>query len=166
MTILESFRVLAHAGYIPQRGPVEFQWFAAEEAGLLGSLDVAKYKRDLDVPISAMLEFDMTGWIKKDSPEVINFVTSQANPALTNWTAKVADTYCDIPTQLSSIDGTGAGSDYMSYTQYGYPSAFACESAFVDMEPKIHTVGDTLTQTDGGKMSASVSGAQVQITSG
>lgn len=54
---MEAFRVLAHRGFIPERGPVEFHWYAAEEAGLLGSLDIAGYKRDINATVGAMLEF-------------------------------------------------------------------------------------------------------------
>lgn len=57
MSILEAFRVLAGRGFIPARGPVEFHWYAAEEAGLLGSLDVAGYKKDRGEKIGAMMEF-------------------------------------------------------------------------------------------------------------
>ena len=57
VTILEAFRILAQRGFIPERGPVEFQWYAAEEAGLLGSMDIARYKKDTGASISAMLEF-------------------------------------------------------------------------------------------------------------
>jgi bacterial leucyl aminopeptidase len=57
ITILETFRVLAHSGYIPQDGPVEFHWYAAEEGGNLGSQAVARYKKDSGVAIGAMMEF-------------------------------------------------------------------------------------------------------------
>jgi bacterial leucyl aminopeptidase len=57
VSILEAFRVLAHSGYIPQDGPVEFHWYAAEEAGLLGSQAIARYKKDSNAKIGAMMEF-------------------------------------------------------------------------------------------------------------
>lgn len=57
VSILEAFRVLAKSGFIPIRGPVEFHWYAAEEAGLLGSVDRAAYTRDLKQTVGAMLEF-------------------------------------------------------------------------------------------------------------
>lgn len=56
-SIVEAFRVLAHNGYIPRNGPVEFHWYAAEEGGLLGSQAIAKYKKESGVTIGAMLEF-------------------------------------------------------------------------------------------------------------
>lgn len=57
VSILEAFRVLAHNGYIPRNGPVEFHWYAAEEGGLLGSQAIAKYKKESGATIGAMLEF-------------------------------------------------------------------------------------------------------------
>jgi len=56
-SILEAFRALAGRGYIPERGPVEFHWYAAEEAGLLGSLEVVGYKKGLGAKVGAMMEF-------------------------------------------------------------------------------------------------------------
>lgn len=50
---------------------------------------------------------------------------------------------------------SGAGSDYMSYTQNGYPSAFATEGDPVrggsfpgDFDPYVHTVKDTMHVDD------------------
>lgn len=57
ITILEAFKVLANSGYIPERGPVEFHWYAAEEDGLLGSQAVAKFKKESNATIGAMMEF-------------------------------------------------------------------------------------------------------------
>lgn len=57
ISILEAFRVLATNGFIPKEGPVEFHWYAAEEGGLLGSLDIAAYKKKEGATIGAMMEF-------------------------------------------------------------------------------------------------------------
>lgn len=56
VSILEAFRVLAMRGYIPET-PVEFHWYAAEEAGLLGSQAIAMDYKGLRKSIGAMLEF-------------------------------------------------------------------------------------------------------------
>ncbi len=56
-SILEAFRALAGRGYIPEHGPVEFHWYAAEEAGLLGSQEIVAYKKGQDAKVGAMLEF-------------------------------------------------------------------------------------------------------------
>lgn len=42
---------------MPKDGPVEFHWYAAEEAGLLGSQDIARYKKEQGANIGAMMEF-------------------------------------------------------------------------------------------------------------
>lgn len=57
VSILEAFRILAQSGYTPKDGPVEFHWYAAEEGGLLGSQAIARYKKDQNAPIGAMMEF-------------------------------------------------------------------------------------------------------------
>jgi leucyl aminopeptidase len=57
VSILEAFRILAESGYIPKNGPVEFHWYAAEEAGLLGSQAIARYKKESGAKIGAMMEF-------------------------------------------------------------------------------------------------------------
>lgn len=57
ISILEAFRVLATNGFIPKEGPVEFHWYAAEEGGLLGSQDIAAYKKKEGATIGAMMEF-------------------------------------------------------------------------------------------------------------
>jgi len=58
VSILEAFRVLAESGYIPENGPVEFHWYAGEEGGLLGSMAIARYKKDSGAKIGAMMEFE------------------------------------------------------------------------------------------------------------
>lgn len=57
VSILEAFRVLAEAGFVPKNGPVEFHWYAAEEGGLLGSQAIARYKKEQGARIGAMMEF-------------------------------------------------------------------------------------------------------------
>lgn len=59
VTILEAFRALVQAGFKPEC-PVEFHWYAAEEAGLLGSQDVvAEYVRQRK-DVGAMIQFVST----------------------------------------------------------------------------------------------------------
>jgi leucyl aminopeptidase len=57
ITILEAFRGLVEMGFKPKDKVVEFHWYAAEEAGLLGSLDVVDVMVGRNVTVDAMLEF-------------------------------------------------------------------------------------------------------------
>lgn len=55
VTILEVFRALINTGFRPNR-PVEFHWYSAEEAGLLGSQAVAQSYEKKGVDVLAMIQ--------------------------------------------------------------------------------------------------------------
>lgn len=155
VSILEAFRVLAQSGFRPKNGPVEFHWYAAEEGGLLGSQAIARDKRQQGANISAMLEFDMTAYIARNStPESIGLIDTEADDALTAWVVSLSSEYISIPTAVYSL-GAGAGSDYMSFTQNGFPSAFASEGNPLvggrfpgDYDPYVHSARDTMDVDD------------------
>ena len=56
VTLLEAFRVLVNRGFIPEKNPVEFHWYAGEETGLLGSLDVAQWNKDSNNLVGSVLD--------------------------------------------------------------------------------------------------------------
>lgn len=65
MTILEVLRVLLTSRDILEgraENTIEFHWYAAEEAGLLGSQDVFRHYEKTGRDIKAMLQQDMTGF--------------------------------------------------------------------------------------------------------
>ncbi|GAP86703.1 putative peptidase family M28 [Rosellinia necatrix] len=155
VSILEAFRVLAQSGFVPKNGPVEFHWYAAEEGGLLGSQAIARDKRQQGATIGAMLEFDMTAYIARNStPESVGLIDTDADDALTAWVVSLAEEYISIPAAVYSLS-PGAGSDYMSFTQNGFPSAFASEGNPLaegrhmgDFDPYVHTAKDTMDVDD------------------
>ncbi|KAI1814979.1 peptidase family M28 [Poronia punctata] len=155
VSILEAFRVLAQSGYVPANGPVEFHWYAAEEGGLLGSQAIARDKRQQGANIGAMLEFDMTGYIARNTTsESIGLIKTEADDALTSWVLSLSREYIPLPSAVYSLPA-GAGSDYMSFTQNGFPSAFASEGNPLstggfpgDFDPYVHTVKDTMDVDD------------------
>ncbi|KAI0858068.1 peptidase family M28 [Xylaria cubensis] len=157
VSILEAFRVLAQSGFLPKNGPVEFHWYAAEEGGLLGSQAIARDKKQQGATIGAMLEMDMTAYIARNStPESIGMIDTSADDALTNWTIALSKEYISIPAAVYSLQ-PGAGSDYMSFTQNGFPSAFASEGNPLaerhgpfsgDFDPYVHTAKDTMDVDD------------------
>ncbi|KAK4686779.1 bacterial leucyl aminopeptidase, partial [Tremellales sp. Uapishka_1] len=179
-SILEAFRVLAMRGYIPERGPVEFHWYAAEEAGLYGSQDVARFAKDSKVKVGAMLEMDMTAFIARNQTEAIAFVIDEADADLTKWCVGLAKEYSTLEVVSRELKGyvkwmseigvalidldpliadslgrlSPAGSDYMSWTRLGYPSAFATEGdpsrgGFPgDFDPYVHSTKDRMDVDD------------------
>ncbi|KAF3154193.1 Leucine aminopeptidase 1 [Orbilia oligospora] len=149
MTILETLRVLLSdpevaAGQAPNT--IEFHWYAAEEAGLLGSQAIfAAYKKE-GRQVKAMLNQDMTGYVQgtlaANKPEAMGVVTDNVDKNLTAFIKKVIAAYCAIP----AVD-TRCGyacSDHASANRNGYPSAFVIESAMEHSSDFIHGTGDTI----------------------
>ncbi|KAK3995207.1 leucine aminopeptidase 1 [Cladorrhinum sp. PSN332] len=151
VSILETFRVLAESGYTPKTGPVEFHWYAAEEGGLLGSQAI-----DCAVQEGTGAEdrgHDGVSFIGRNATESIGLVATQADAPLTNWTIQLSKEYISIPAKIYEM-AEQAGSDYMSYTQLGYPATFATEGDPMhngfpgDMDPYVHGVNDTMDIDD------------------
>ncbi|KAF3939525.1 hypothetical protein ABW19_dt0208709 [Dactylella cylindrospora] len=149
VTILEALRVLLTdpsiaSGQSPNT--IEFHWYAAEEAGLLGSQAIfQQYKRD-GRDVKAMLNQDMTGYAKgleeNGEPESLGVVTDNVDKNLTAFIKKVIAAYCSIP----GVD-TRCGyacSDHASASRSGYPSAFVIESPMEYSSELIHTTSDTI----------------------
>jgi len=87
--------------------------------------------------------------IARNKTEEITFISTEADEALTNWAVKLSKEYISISTNIYKLQ-PGAGSDYMSFTQLGYPSAFATEGNPLvgDFDPYIHGVNDTMDIDD------------------
>lgn len=92
VTILEAFRVLLSdsrvaSGQAPNT--IEFHWYAGEEAGLLGSGAIFnQYKRDGRV-VKAMLNQDMTGYVKPGTKPVAGIITDNVDAGLNTFLKKV-----------------------------------------------------------------------------
>ena len=102
-TILEAFRTLVHIGYEPIHGPVEFHWWAGEEAGLLGSQDVAEDYRSRGIKIGGVLNVDETAFVKVNSTPAINLVEVGATESLNRWVYGLAKEYVDIDVKYSGM---------------------------------------------------------------
>ncbi|KAK9451797.1 uncharacterized protein V1518DRAFT_453485 [Limtongia smithiae] len=145
VTILETFRALVTSGFAPNN-TVEFHWYSAEEGGLLGSQAVFTEYAKRRIPVGAMLQQDMTGFVKKtlDSgmPESLGVITDFVHPDLTEFIKKVISAYSSIP--YVETECGYACSDHASAAKVGYPSAFVIESTFKNSNPFIHSTRDTI----------------------
>jgi len=137
-TVLEVFRVLVESGYTPDR-TLEFHTYAAEEAGLLGSQNIANTYASRGATVYAMLQADMTAYGTLPVGIITDF--TQAN--LTQFVRILVDTYTLI-TWTDSRCGYGC-SDHASWNRAGYPSAFAFEAPFGSHSPYIHTANDLIS---------------------
>jgi leucyl aminopeptidase len=140
-TILESYRALLAANYRPVRN-VEFQWYSAEEAGLLGSQAIAKDYESRKVNVIAMSQFDMTAWVKSGTREEVGIITDYVDEGLTEFNKKLVDMYLDIPWVATRCGY--ACSDHASFSKAGYPSSFTIESAFENSNHHIHSADDRI----------------------
>ncbi|KAK4942283.1 Leucine aminopeptidase 1 [Elasticomyces elasticus] len=149
VTILEALTALLQAEEIVKgeaENTVEFQWYSAEEGGLLGSQAIFKSYHENDIPVKAMIQQDMTGYVARTlaegKPESVGVITDYVNADLTEFIKQLITTYCDIPYTLTKCGY--ACSDHASASKYGYPSAFVIESDFEYSDKKIHTTDDLI----------------------
>ncbi|KAJ3005781.1 UNVERIFIED_CONTAM: hypothetical protein HDU68_004408, partial [Siphonaria sp. JEL0065] len=105
VTILEAYKVLLANGFIPAR-PIEFHWYSAEEAGLLGSQKVAaEYKRD-GKQVAGMYQVDMTGYVPKGKSPQVAIITDYTDPDLSEFARKLVTAYSGV-TPVDSQCGYG-----------------------------------------------------------
>ncbi|WWD19617.1 hypothetical protein CI109_104079 [Kwoniella shandongensis] len=139
---LEAFRSLIHANYTPST-PVEFHFYSAEEGGLLGSQAVAKSYEDKGVKVLAMLQMDMTAWVKKGTEESVGIIHDYVDVDLTAFIVSLVKEYLAIPPVKTECGY--ACSDHASFAKAGYQSAFAIEGTFANSNTgNIHTSKDTV----------------------
>ncbi len=108
VTILEALRVLLQSDAIIQgnaSNTIEFQWYSAEEGGLLGSQAIFSAYEKQGRDVKAMLQQDMTGYTHKTleagEPESVGVITDFVNPALTEFIKQIITQYCSIPYVLT-----------------------------------------------------------------
>lgn len=141
VTIIETLRVLLKSGWRPE-SDVEFHWYSAEEGGLLGSQAVAQSYERKNTKVHAMLQQDMTAFVKQGTQETVGLVSDFVSTPLTKFIALLVDEYLDIGYTQTKLGY--AGSDHASWTKIGADSAFAIEATFENSNLKrIHTTQDT-----------------------
>jgi len=145
VTILEAYRALLESDFRPNR-TVEFHWYSAEEAGLLGSQAVAKDYRARGVKVVAMSQFDMTAWVKRGTREEVGVITDFTNDKLTQFNKGLVEEYLSIP-YVETKCGY-ACSDHVSWEKAGYPAIFTIESSFANSNPHIHSANDRIDISD------------------
>jgi leucyl aminopeptidase len=94
-TIFEALRALLKSGFIPER-PIEFHFYSAEEAGLLGSQQVAHQYSIEKRQVYAVYHNDMTGYLSEDGKEQIGVVTDYVSGKLNPTLEMIIDAYSGI----------------------------------------------------------------------
>jgi len=154
VTILEALRVLLTSDDIVNgkaENTIEFQWYSAEEGGLLGSQAIFQEYEKTGRDVKAMLQQDMTGYtqgtIDAGKPIAVGVITDFVDPSLTAFIKKVITKYCNIPFVETKCGY--ACSDHASASKAGYPSAFVIEAEFKNSNNRvIHTSDDLIKYLD------------------
>jgi leucyl aminopeptidase len=143
-SLTEAVRAMIAAGYKPRR-TLKIIGYAAEEAGLLGSKDIAANFKANNVNVVGVLQLDMTNYhgSTKDVWIYTDYTDSQQNTFL----ASLLSTY--MPTVTVGYSSCGyACSDHASWQNQGFPASMPFEALFGEDNPNIHSANDTLANSD------------------
>lgn len=109
VTTLEVLRVLlSDEGVVAGKAQntIEFHWYSAEEAGLLGSQAIFSEYEAQGRDVKAMLQQDMTGFTQKTldagKPESVGVIIDYVDPGLTDFIKTTIDTVGHFPSQTFS----------------------------------------------------------------
>ncbi|KAK7056407.1 hypothetical protein VNI00_002961 [Paramarasmius palmivorus] len=157
VNLIEAFRALVASGFKPST-PLEFHWYAGEEAGLLGSQAIATSYKNSRVDVKAMIEFDI---FRPGSTEVIALEADYIDSGLNTFMRSIISSYSSLPAANDKPCGY-ACSDHASWYKAGYPTAMPFEAVTGNDNPYIHSTGDT-TSVSGFSWSHSLEFTKVAV---
>lgn len=142
-SMTEALRAIIGSGYRPRR-TIQVIAYAAEEAGLRGSQEIARQSRQADRKITGVLQLDMTNY--KGAAKDIYLITDYTSTEQNAFLAQLVATY--LPGLTVGYDKCGYGcSDHASWDAQGYPASMPFESSLARDNPAIHTSRDTLANS-------------------
>ena len=142
--LTEVIRVAMEAGFRPER-TVKVMGYSGEEAGLLGSQEIADDFNDNGVQVMAVLQLDMTDY--KGSVQDMAFLSDYTNSTLTSFAKDLLDTYQPELEWTNTACGYGC-SDHASWHREGYPTVMPSEAIFGQHNPWLHSTSDTVSTLD------------------
>ena len=151
-TITEIIRVAMQLGYRPLR-TVEFMAYAAEEAGLRGSDQIAQNYGSIPRNVVGVVQYDMTNYAPANATYDIVIYTDAAftNQPQNAFLQQLAATYFPSTGTFAPRPTSTCGydcSDHASWNVRGYPASLPFETPFNVHNPFIHTSNDTLAQSN------------------
>lgn len=140
MSILEAARAILASG-MQFKKPIYFIWYAAEEEGLIGSQQVVRHFKANNIPVSAALQFDMTGYQSNNDP-TLWLLDDNVNTELTTFLDQLVQTYVKQPVGHTRC-GYGC-SDHASWHKAGFTAAAPFEAKYGQENKNIHSSRDTM----------------------
>lgn len=143
-TLTDIIRVMATQNLRPKR-TIRFYGYAAEEVGLRGSKDIATAAASAGKQVIGVMQLDMTNY--KGGVDDIVLMTDYTNSSLNSYVQSLISTYQPNLKQSTDVCGYGC-SDHASWHNAGYAAVMPFEAKFNSSNPKIHSVNDTLANSD------------------
>jgi leucyl aminopeptidase len=141
VTVLETANAILSSG-LKFKKPIYFIWYAAEEVGLVGSQYVVRDFKAKNIPVSEVIQIDMTGWPDRTNPTAMWLMDDYTNKALTAYLEALINAYVKKPIKH---DRCGYGcSDHATWYKNGYASSIAFEASMNTYNPYIHSSQDTM----------------------
>ncbi len=147
--ILEALRIIANHER-PER-TIEFFWYAGEEAGLLGSAEIARQYKSAGKDVIAVLQLDMTLF-----PGAGKFVLGSMTDYTSSWLRSYFENLNSLYVKAQIVDdqcGYGC-SDHASWYRQGYPTLMPFEATFNGMNHNLHTSKDAIDENSSFEHSA------------
>ncbi|KAH8797187.1 Zn-dependent exopeptidase [Flagelloscypha sp. PMI_526] len=146
MQLLRS--LLQHSFIPPPNVAIELQWYAAEEGGILGSIDIASSYHSLGKHVKAMMTMDGVLTVPVDKEPLITIIDANSNMNLTRFSAGLIDKYTDVGWKYTNC-GERCGSDQIPWNRTGVPSMWIYDREYVKPyghDLLFHTAYDTIDQ--------------------
>lgn len=140
VTVLEAARTVLASG-MQFKKPVYFVWYAAEEEGLVGSGYVVDEFKNKNIPVTAVLHYDLTGFAHNNE-STMWLIDDYVDKSLSSYLGDLIKAYVKKPIKHTSCGY--ACSDHANWTANGYAAAIPAESAYEDTNPYIHSSMDTM----------------------
>jgi len=138
-SLTEAVRAMIASGYKPRR-TIKIMGYAAEEAGLLGSKDIAANFKANNINVVGVIQLDMTNY--RGSAKDVWIYTDYTDSQQNSFLASLMSNY--LPTVTVGYSSCGyACSDHASWQNQGFPASIPFETLMGEDNPYIHTANDT-----------------------
>ncbi|KAJ3099586.1 hypothetical protein HDU97_002934 [Phlyctochytrium planicorne] len=125
VAVFETLRTMVLSGFIPQR-PIEFHFYAAEEVGLLGSIEVSEAYAKAGVEVVAYNNLDQSGLRVGSTPVIGVLDNDYTTPAATQFLRTIIDNYSLLNWTNTACEY--ACTDHAPWYRRGYEAVLAFES--------------------------------------
>lgn len=145
-TVAEVFYSIINSTYKFKR-TIYFAFYAAEEVGLFGSLDVVNTFQSRGISVYAAMQLDMSGYKSAADSFDMYVVMDNVSHSLTTFIRNLAKEYLGMPAMGDTYCNYKC-SDHARWNDKGVPVAFPFETSFNNSNHNIHTANDTVINWD------------------